>query len=426
MREQCEGLWAHTAGDGPRAPGLTDDVEADVLIIGAGFTGCSAALHLARSGASVCLLEARTVGYGGSGRNVGLVNAGLWLEPERVEKILGQRAGGRLNEVLASSPARVFALIDEFGIDCEATRSGTLHCAHSAGGLANLRERLRQYRARGWEVDLLDPKETAQKTGTCLYRASLWDHRAGTVQPLAYVHGLACAAVSSGVRMFEMSPVISVERRQGRWFAATPDALVKADAVVVCTNAYPQELGRAVRPDYIPVNYFQMATAPIEGGLADGILAERQGAWDTMRVMSSFRVDAAKRLIIGAVGSLDGFGNGTHRAWAHRRLDALYPQLAGCDVEYAWSGRIAMTSDHVPRIVEFGEQAFSVYGYSGRGIGPGTVFGASVAEYLWSGNPEALPLEPVKTHREWLTRLKGFGYELGATVAHLAGSRGNS
>ena len=144
-----------------------------------------------------------------------------------------------------------------------------------------------------------------------------------------------------------------------------------------------------------------------------------------MTVMSSFRVDSEKRLILGAVGSLDRFGISVHRAWARRRLDALFPQLSVREFEYAWSGRIAMTSDHVPKIVEFGKRAFCIYGYSGRGIGPGTIFGMSVAEYLMSDKTDVLPLEPVGAHREWLAGIKAIGYELGATATHLAGSRVN-
>lgn len=423
MPERGDNLWTHTTVEGTGASELTADIAADVLIIGGGFTGCSAALHLAESGVDVCLLEARTVGHGGSGRNVGLVNAGLWLEPESVERILGPRAGARLNDALASGPAKVFSLIDGHQICCDATRSGTLHCAHSKGGLANLEERLRQYTARGWDVEFLDYRETTDKTGTTRYLASLWDRRAGTVQPLAYARGLARAAIACGAELFEMSPVNALEYRSGRWTATTPGGSVCAEAVLLATNAYHQGLRHAAEPGYIPVNYFQMATAPLPRGIMDSILPGRQGAWDTMQVMSSFRLDAERRLVLGAVGSLDGFGRAVHSAWARRRLDAIYPGLAGCDFEYAWSGRIAMTSDHVPRVLEFGERALSVYGYSGRGIAPGTVFGASVAAYLLSGDADELPLEPVEVHREVLSSLKQFGYELGATAFHMADSR---
>ncbi len=422
--KDSDNLWANTARVEFGASALLDDITADVLVVGGGFTGCCAALQLAKSGAGVCLLEARTVGYGGSGRNVGLVNAGLWLEPDRIERILGSAAGVRLNETLALGPTQVFSLIEEHGIDCGATRTGTLHCAHSESGLADLRERLRQYRARDWNVDLLDSNETALKTGTSRYCGALWDHRAGTIQPMAYVRGLAKAAMDSGARIFEMSPVTEIVCKNGQWVAATENGSVRADAVVLATNAYHQGLRHDAQPDYTPVNFFQVATTPIDDEIVGSILAEGQGAWDTMKVMSSFRVDAECRFVLGSVGSLDGFGRQVHCAWARRRLEEMYPAISDSKFEFAWSGRIAMTSDHLPRIVKFGERALSIYGYSGRGIGPGTVFGTSVAKYLLSGNGDDLPLEPVGAHRELLSKFKQIGYELGATGYHLTVSRG--
>lgn len=124
--KNSDNLWANTAPVEFGASALRDDITADVLVVGGGFTGCCAALQLAKSGASVCLLEARSVGYGGSGRNVGLVNAGLWLEPDRIERMLGSAAGVRLNDVLALGPAQVFSLIEEHGIDCGATRTASI------------------------------------------------------------------------------------------------------------------------------------------------------------------------------------------------------------------------------------------------------------------------------------------------------------
>ncbi|MFP6681506.1 MAG: FAD-dependent oxidoreductase, partial [Gammaproteobacteria bacterium] len=130
------------------APPLHDYASADLVVIGGGFTGCSAALHAAEQGAEVRLLEAETIGHGGSGRNVGLVNAGLWTPPDEDEQILGRDAGVRLNAALAEAPDLVFSLIERHAIECEAIRCGTLHCAHSAAGFRELKNRLHQQRER--------------------------------------------------------------------------------------------------------------------------------------------------------------------------------------------------------------------------------------------------------------------------------------
>ncbi|HIP80606.1 MAG TPA: FAD-binding oxidoreductase [Kiloniellaceae bacterium] len=416
-------LWSITAGETLAAEPLEGDARADAVIVGGGFTGCSAALHLAEAGMGVRLLEAQSIGFGGSGRNVGLVNAGLWLPPEEVEQVLGQAVGGRLNAALAAGPDLVFSLIDRLGIDCEATRSGTLHCAHSQGGLDELKDRLRQLLGQGAPVELLNAEETAARTGTQAYRGALLDRRAGTIQPLAYCRGLARAARDAGAMLHERTPVVSVARSGDGWRVTAPGGSVSAGALLIAVNAYGRPMAGLTPPSYVPVHYFQIATRPLTDNLRRSVLPERQGCWDTAPVMSSFRLDAAGRLLIGAVGSLEGPGARWHRAWAERKLAALFPDVAGIDLEHAWCGRIAMTGDHLPKILRLGERGVSVFGYSGRGISPGTTFGKALAAYLVEGDERALPCEAVDAHSERLAGVKQAYYEFGASLTHAVGER---
>ena len=181
---------------------IRETVAADVTVIGAGYTGLSTALHLALSGMSVAVLESRDVGFGGSGRNVGLVNAGMWVSPDEVAASLGAPYGERLLGVLGDAPRLVFELIDRYGIQCESERAGTLHCAVGHSGFKDLERRAAQWQARGAPVQLLSAAETAIKLGTDVYAGSLWDRRAGTIQPLGYARGLAQAALQAGARIF--------------------------------------------------------------------------------------------------------------------------------------------------------------------------------------------------------------------------------
>ena len=175
-------LWSAESPPDDNARALTGQVKADVAIIGGGITGLSAALHLAQAGVTVCLLEANRIGHGGSGRNVGLVNAGLWTTPEAVTGILGPEAGARLNRALAEGPQMVFDLIRDLGIDCAPRRSGTLHCADNQRGLRDLQDRYRQLSAMGAPVKLLDAAETAARTGSS--RALGWARRNDTAAGL--------------------------------------------------------------------------------------------------------------------------------------------------------------------------------------------------------------------------------------------------
>jgi len=145
---RSHGLWEQTAPPPPPTSLLDGEVKVDVAVIGAGFTGLSAALHLAEGGAKVAVLEAAEIGFGGSGRNVGLVNAGMWVMPDELPAVLGDAYGARLLDLLGNAPSVVFELIERHGIACEAVRQGTLHCAVGDDGLAELKERARQWQAR--------------------------------------------------------------------------------------------------------------------------------------------------------------------------------------------------------------------------------------------------------------------------------------
>ncbi|MEM7564875.1 MAG: FAD-dependent oxidoreductase, partial [Pseudomonadota bacterium] len=215
-------LWSQTAISAPDCGTLETSVSADVLVVGAGFTGLSSALHLAEKGVSVVLLEAQTIGFGGSGRNAGLVNAGVWQTPDHVCQVLGPEVGERFNHALRDSPQTVFDLISRYQIDCEATQCGTVNVAHKASAMSYLEERTRQIQNLGAEVRLIDGTESQRMSASPFYRhGGILDPNAGTLQPLSYVRGLAKAAISSGVRVFENSPVVSLKPEAGKWVATT-------------------------------------------------------------------------------------------------------------------------------------------------------------------------------------------------------------
>jgi len=412
-------LWQADAREAIAAPPLAADAQADLAIIGGGFTGCSAALKAAEMGASVVLLEANSVGHGGSGRNVGLVNAGLWLPPDEVIKVLGEAEGTRLIEVLSRGPEMVFGLIARHGLDCEEMRNGTLHLAHAPSGMADLVERFRQGNRLGAPLQLLDAEETARRTASGAFHGALFDPRAGTIQPLSYCLGLARAAKQAGASLHADSAARSIAQKDGEWQVGVCGHTVRAKALLVATNAYHLDIEGCPPPRYVTVNYCQFATMPLPETVREKILPRREGCWDTALVMSSLRLDRAGRLIVGGMGDADGLGAAVHRNWARRKLASLFPQLEGIPIEHSWSGRIAMTSDHVPKIVEFGDNAMAVFGYSGRGIAPGTVFGSAAGAALIDPLKRAeLPIATTRSHSEAFTGLRSRSFEFGAVMAH--------
>ena len=179
-------------------------------------------------------------------------------------------------------------------------------------------------------------------------------------------------------------------------------------------NAY-QDLDKAHNiGKFSTVYYSQFATRPLNSNEMSTILPGKEGCWDTATIMSSFRVDNAGRLIIGTMGNSEGFGKFIHSNWANKKLRDLFPFLPELEFDYSWSGKIAMTRDHIPKIVNFKENALSCFGYSGRGIAPGTLFGKTCASALLSENLSILPVPTLTKYKEPFTREKTTFYELAA------------
>jgi glycine/D-amino acid oxidase-like deaminating enzyme len=418
------GLWEKTAPEAPPAPKLAFDFDCDVAIVGAGFTGLSAALHAAEGGATVAVLDGAEIGFGGSGRNVGLVNAGMWVTPDELPKTLGDTYGQRLLALLGDAPRVVFELVDRHKIACEIEPVGTLHCAVGRRGLAELEERERQWRARGAPLRLLDKVEAAAKIGASAYAGALLDERAGTIQPLAYARGLARAAIAAGARVFSSSPALGCQADGDRWIVRTPQGAARAKWVLVATNAYTVAPWPELRAELTHLPYFNFATVPLDDATRRAILPGRQGCWDTRQILSSFRFDQAGRLVFGSVGALRGTGLPIHRAWARRALAKLFPRLAGVEFEGAWYGMIGMTADHLPRFHRLARNVVSFSGYNGRGIAPGTVFGRCLADLALGAMGEAdLPLPITEPKTALLRHAAEAFYEFGAQAAHFVDAR---
>ena len=421
---RSHGLWEKTAPTPPATPRLTEKVMADVVIVGGGYTGLSAALHLAEGGVNVRLLEATEIGFGGAGRNVGLINAGMWVMPDDFLKELGPVYGEKLLDFLGNAPYVVRELIEKHGIACELQKNGTLHCAVGDEGVKELEERARQWQKRGAPVTLLDAAETERRVGTKAYAGSLLDMRAGTLQPLAYARGLAHAAVKAGAKLHTGSAVTGTSEANGRKIVTTAEGEVSADWIIVATDAYSHGPWATVKEEQVFLPYFNLATTPLSANLRRSILPGLEGCWDTKEILSSFRMDKAGRLVFGSCGALRNTGAVVHKGWARRSLKRLFPQLGDIEFEAEWYGKIGMTDNALPRFHKFGRNTIGFSGYNGRGIAPGTTFGRLLARHILGQVPETdfpLPLTDVKEAP--FRNVKEAYYEAGAQIAHFTGER---
>ena len=385
-------LWNASAEEADFCATLETTGVIDVAVVGAGFTGLSTALHCAEKGLSAHVIEARQIGFGGSGRNCGLVNAALWLPPQKVREQLGSTYGPRFIKKFGSGPEYVFSLIEKHQMRCEVTRTGTIHAAHGPSGFIDLKERHKEWQRLGEPVDLLSREEVSTMIGTDHFHGGLLDHRCGTINPMAYCRGLARAALGAGAKISTGTRATRLSRKDNLWRVQTDNGDIIAKAVVLGTNAYTDELWPDLNKSFTLINYFQFATSPL-GSQADAILPGKQGLWDTGQIMFNIRRDAFNRLCVGSMGKVVGTkDNGLSHRWAKKQIARIFPKLGPVEFDEAWHGQIAMTPDHLPRIHELDTQLYTPIGYNGRGITTGTMFGETMARLLTGMNRADLPL----------------------------------
>ncbi|MBU2453446.1 MAG: FAD-binding oxidoreductase, partial [Proteobacteria bacterium] len=233
-----------------------------------------------------------------------------------------------------------------------------------------------------------------------------------------YAYGLANAALKAGAQLYGKSPVIRYEKNKDGWKLITPTGTLKAKSVIIAVHAYPGYAYTSNKKSMVWMNFFQFATPPLSKEVLKTVLPGRQGAWDTNLILSSYRLDAAGRLIVGSVGTVEGFAYDLHENWVKRTIAKTFPQVGEQPLEYGWYGTFAMTTNHIPRFHVMDKNMAMITSYNGRGIGPGTVFGKLLAEYITKGSPENIPLPISKMNPIWSRPFWGLFYETGARLYH--------
>ncbi|MPT52102.1 MULTISPECIES: FAD-dependent oxidoreductase [Delftia] len=398
-------LWAATAPAAPPTPPLAAALTTtDVLVIGAGYTGLSAALHLAESGASVCVLDAHAPGWGASGRNGGQVNPTLKYDPDELQRIHGAALGERLIDAVSRSADLVYGLIERHGIDCAPVRAGWLQVGYTQQAVDGMHARARQWERRGVRVELLDRTATAARTGTPAFAGGWLDGRAGAIQPLAYVRGLVRAAQTLGAQVHSGSPVLALERQgTDHWAATTAQGQrILARQVLLATNGYTDGLWPGLARTVLAANSFIVATQPL-GKAGAHILPGGETGSTSQRLLLYFRKDAQGRLLMGGRGHFaDPQGAGDY-AHLERAVALMFPGLGPLQYEYRWAGRIAVTRDFMPHLHQPAPGITMALGYNGRGIAMATLLGREAAVLMAGGNAPACPfpvtpVQPIPLH----------------------------
>lgn len=360
----------------PPFPALAGAAAADVCVIGGGYTGLSAALHLAEAGLDVVLLEASRVGSGASGRNGGQVHSGQRREQAWLEARFGLAAARTLWDLAEEAKALVRDLVARHRIDCD-LKDGIVAAAHKRAYVPEYHAAAEKLaRDYGYaRVAPLDAAAIRDLLGTDAYFGGSIDRGAAHLHPLAYALGLARAAVAAGVRVFEASRVTAIDTG-ARPAARTAAGSVEARFLVLATNGYGADLAPAVAARVMPINNFIVATAPLD----PVPLAEDVAVADSRFVVDYYRLSADRRLLFGGGESYGWRFPEDIRALVRPRLLAIYPGLADVPLEFAWGGTLAITANRMPAFQRLAPAVFSAAGYSGQGVAIATLAGKLVAE----------------------------------------------
>lgn len=394
----ADSLWTATANPAPVCPPLRGREEAEVAIIGAGYTGLSAALHLAERGVSVVVLEAETPGWGASGRNGGQVNPGLKGDPDELEARFGAEMGRRMTAFSGDAGTFTFDLIDRLGIDCDAARVGWVQTFRNETGEATIRSRVAQWNRRGVPLRLLSREETAATIGMALYRGAMLDPRGGNLHPLNYALGLAQAVQRAGGRIHGQSRVLSLITEGAGHVLRTPAGELRARQVLIGTNGYADAVSAPMNRAVVPVRSVQVATAPLPPEIAETILPQGHSPSDGRRLVLYYRKGPGGRFVMGGRGDYGAAATARHMQALRETSVEMFPQLAGIGWEHGWGGFVAMTADHYPHLTRIRPGVMAAMGYNGRGVALATVMGKLLADWASGAAPEALPF-PVTAPR---------------------------
>lgn len=388
--EYPQSWYAATAKPLAPFPALEGETRADICIVGGGYTGLSAALHLAQAGADVVLLEAHRVGFGASGRNGGQVGSGQRLEQDLLERMMGDSDAAALWHLAEDAKKLVADLIRSHEIPCD-YRPGVVHADWRAGDVhhshAYAEKLLQEY-----EYDLIETltrDDIRTLVGSDAYQGGYVDWGAGHLHPLEFAFGLARAARASGARVHELSHVHHI-RAGDRPVVQTDRGRVTCDHVILAANGYLGGLDRSVAARVMPINNFIIATEPL-GERAASVLSRDVAVADSKFVINYFRLTADKRLLFGGGESYGYRFPADIDAKVRKPMLEVFPQLAWAKTDYAWGGTLAITMKRLPHLARPAPNILSASGYSGHGVALATMAGRIIAEAL-GGNARRFDL----------------------------------
>lgn len=381
MIQHAPSYYAATANASAAYPRMAGDEQADVVVIGGGFTGLSAALHAAEAGFSVVLLEGKRIGWGASGRNGGQLIPGMrWGAADLVARF-GEDHAARLVRLANEATGMVKGRIARHAIACD-LRPGHFHAAAKPAHLDHMRrevellQRLLDYDS----VQVIEQADLPDQVASPLYHGGMFDRAGGHFHPLNYALGLAQAALAAGVRIFEESPVTAL--RQGAPVQArTPAGRVTARYGVMACDAFMGDLEPRLGRWTMPVANYNIATAPLGAEQARALIPTGAAVSDSKFVLNYYRISADNRLIFGGGEKYTPRPPADIAGFVRPYLEKVFPQLQGTQIDHAWGGLVGVTFNRLPHFGRV-EDTFFAHGYSGHGALLTTLAGSLIAEAM--------------------------------------------
>jgi len=365
----------------PAQPRLQGRERVDVAILGAGFTGLSAAIELADAGMKVAVLEAGTIGSGASGRNGGQVIFGYSCEQAKIAALVGLEQAQRLFEWSLEGVRLIHERCARFGIDAQ-WRAGHAHLPIRPRHVRELREFQADLADNyGYELEWWERDRQREVLASERYLGGLYDPASGHLQPLAYARGLARAALSLGVRIYEHSPVLALQRGT-RPVLRTAAGEVESDFVVLGGNALMEGIAPEVEAKVMPVGTYIGATPPLGEERARALISNGMAAADINWALDYFRIGADTRLLFGGRASYSTLPPPNLRGTMERRMRRVFPQLREVPIERVWGGLIDISYNRAPNFGRIAPNIYFAQGFSGHGVAATGLAGRVIAEAI--------------------------------------------
>jgi len=377
-----DGFYAATAVGLRDYPVLDGERQADVCVIGGGFTGLSAALNLAERGLDVVLLEAERIGFGASGRCGGLVGSGQRKDVLETEEMFGLERSRELWDFAEAAKQEIRDRVEKHDIACDLQR-GQLVGIHKKRYLGWARE-LADALAERYSYPFcaaLNEEETQARVATGTFLEGLYDSEALTMHPLNFSLGLARAAAEAGVRIYENSRVLNYSHTDPAK-VETASGRVTASFVVLACNGYLGDLEPRVAGKIMPINNFMIATEPLGESRANELINGRFGVHDTRFVVNYFRISDDYRLLFGGGENYRAGFPGDIKKFVRPYMLKLFPQLKDVAIDYSWGGTLSVTVNRLPHVGRLQPNVFFAQGYSGHGIAVAIFAGKVIAEAI--------------------------------------------